>query len=73
MNYIILKELKTQKEVDEYIDEIYNLIKSDYTYNLLIKAKKFKFKKIGVARADNRIPLLNKMLSYRVSECLKQH
>ena len=49
----------------------YSLIKSNYTRKKLIKAQDFKFKSIGVKRADERLTLLNIIVKYRVKECLK--
>ncbi|MBP3507938.1 MAG: HipA domain-containing protein [Lachnospiraceae bacterium] len=53
-------------------NELYNLIKCSYTKSLLQKARNFKFSKIGVSKADKRVPILNKMLDYRISECLSR-
>lgn len=52
-------------------NELYDLIKSNYTMKKLIKAKDFKFKALGVKKADKRLTLLNNLVRYRVKECLK--
>mgnify|MGYP004519065705 CR=1 FL=1 len=52
-------------------NELYALIKSNYTRKKLIKAQDFKFKSIGVKSADERLTLLNIIVKYRVKECLK--
>lgn len=51
-------------------DELYDMIKCKRTRKLLQEAGKFKFKKIGVPKADARVPILNRMLEYRINCCL---
>jgi hypothetical protein len=50
--------------------ELYNLIKSQYTHKLCVKAKQFKFNKLGIAKADERIEYVQKMLKIQLEMCL---
>lgn len=72
----------SDKSIEEFIssirlqtgitfNDLYKMVKCKYSASLISRAKSFSFKPIGVAKADKRIPLLNKMLKFRVNECMR--